>query len=197
MTHTPVVTSSLLEYYEFNMNGMAGPQQYPTVDLPNFSGEKIKERIAQLTEFGFSIKSVTAIHQGVLDYMGDNMSVGGTSPTCGIVVNWESICCSERKASNRLMMQDEHLKNPEMWLAWSESYRKCGELKIAISILKIAQTRFPDYSDIIYFLACFSCNQGDFVAAKDYLQKAIQMNAKFEEKAKTDMDLFPLFILEK
>ena len=47
MTHTPVVNDSIIEYYDFQMNGMDGPQQYPTVHLPTFSGEKIKERIKE------------------------------------------------------------------------------------------------------------------------------------------------------
>lgn len=195
MTHTPVVNDSIIEYYDFQMNGMDGPQQYPTVHLPTISGEKIKERIKEIKQYAYCIKSVAPIHQGVLDYMGDNMSVGGTSPTCGIVVHWEQTCCGVRQVYERvIMVQEEKRKDPGNWVNWATSYRNCGDLKNAVSILKVAHSRFLDYALIIYNLACYSCMLENFDSAKDYLKKAIEMDNKYEEMSKNDIDLFPLFI---
>jgi tetratricopeptide (TPR) repeat protein len=198
MTHTPVVINTKIEYYDFEMNGMDGPQQYPTVGLPTYSGEKIKERIKENEQYAYCIKSVTPIHQGVLDYMGDNMSVGGTSPTCGIVVHWEQTCCGVRQVYERvIMVQEEKRKIPGNWTGWATSYRNCGDLKNAVSILKVAHSRFPDYTGIIYNLACYSCMLENFDSAKDYLKKAIEMDNKYEEMSKNDIDLFPLFTCYK
>ena len=198
MTHTPVVSDTIIEYYDFQMNGMAGPQQYPTVHLPTFSGEAIKDRIEEFKKYRFYIKSVTPIHQGVMDFMGDNMSVGGTSPTCGIVVHWERNCCGARQFYDSILMtQDESRKNSEQWKGWAQAYRFCGDLKNATSILKTACLRFPDDAGLVYNLGCYSCMQEDFVSAKNCLKRAIEIDNKWEEMSKNDIDLFPLFILEK
>jgi hypothetical protein len=198
MTHTPVVRSTIIEYYDFKMNGMDGPQQYPTVHLPTYSGEKIKDRIEEIKKFAFHLKSVTPIHQGVLDYMGDNMSVGGTSPTCGIVVHWEQTCCGVRQVFERvIMVQEENRKNPAEWVNWAAAHRGCSDLKNAVAILKVAQSRFIDDALIIYNLACYSCMLENFESAKDYLKRAIDIDNKYEEISKNDIDLFPLFILDK
>ncbi len=36
MTHTPVVTDTIIEYYDFQMNGMEGPQIYLAISCTFF-----------------------------------------------------------------------------------------------------------------------------------------------------------------
>jgi hypothetical protein len=195
MNHTPVVIDTIIEYYDFKMNGMEGPQQYPTIHLSSYSGEQINERIKENKNNHYSLKSVTPIHQGVLDYMGDNMSVGGTNPTCGIIVHWEQTCCGAMQVWEYLLKtNDENRKNPNQWCGWASALRTCGDLKHATAILKTAESRFSGNALILYYLACYSCLQDDFNSANHYLKKAIAIDNQYEEMAKNEIDLFPLFI---
>jgi len=192
MSHNTEITDNQIHYYIFEIDEL-DQQNRPEVHLPTYRGEKIGAKIEEMKKWGYSIKSVTPIHQGAFSYI-PSIAAGGSSPTCGIVVHWEQTCCGARRVYDSILMtQDENRKNSEQWKGWAQAYRFCGDLKNATAILKTACLRFPDDAGLVYNLACYLCMQENFVSAKDCLYKAIEMDNKYEDFSKNDMDLFPLF----
>ena len=194
MHHNPVIIDTQIEYYNFKMNNMEGPQQYASVEMTTYSGENIKKRIEDLNYNRYSIKSVTPIQQGVLDYMGDNMSAGGTSPTCGIVVTWERTCCSNRIFIDSWIRIDTNRDNQQNWVNWAGANSHCKNYSEAMRISKVALLKFPNDPLLLYNLSCYESLNSDFKSAQEHLNLAIKLDNKYEEMAKGDKDLFPLFI---
>ena len=65
----------------------------------------------------------------------------------------------------------------------------------ALNMLLPVASRFPDESTVAYNLACYTCQLGDLVAAREWLSKAYEIGegAELKQMALDDPDLAPLF----
>jgi predicted Zn-dependent protease len=87
---------------------------------------------------------------------------------------------------------------PESAVSWIHHAIALHELKRtqeAFDVLSPVATKFPAEPTIAYNLACYTCQLGDLVAARDWLAQAFRLgNAKeIKLQAIDDPDLAPLF----
>ncbi len=85
-----------------------------------------------------------------------------------------------------------HPEDGAAWVTWAYATRRSESLAAAEEILLEAERRHPDEPTIQFNLGCYSCQRGDLINARRHLDRAIALDAKFAEAAKTDPDLAPL-----
>jgi Tfp pilus assembly protein PilF len=83
-------------------------------------------------------------------------------------------------------------KEPAGWITWAYATRRAESLDAAEKILLEAERRHPNEATIQFNLGCYACQRGDLVAARQRVDRAIALNAKFSAAAETDPDLGPL-----
>lgn len=80
------------------------------------------------------------------------------------------------------------------WIHQSYCLHELNRTDEAWQLLLSAAGKFPEDSVIPYNLACYACQLGDLLVARDWIQRAVKMLGKAELKsmALTDSDLAPL-----
>ncbi len=192
MIHTPTVIATDIGYFRFklHMDSPGGPEHTPDIDKKNaayrdFEPQRYKNYIA-----GWDIQSVTPIQKGSLDFMGDQMSVGGMSPTDGIFVHWVMTCCSLRRSRDN---GDRSKWDANDYLSWAICHRNCNNLQYAWQIMLVALKKFPSNASILYDLACHGALLGKSDSARKYLEEAIEIEPSRKAAASDDPDLVLLF----
>jgi tetratricopeptide (TPR) repeat protein len=80
------------------------------------------------------------------------------------------------------------------WVTWAYSTRRAVSLDAAEKILLEAEKLHPAEATIQFNLGCYACQRGDLLVARQRVDRAIALNAKFAKAAETDPDLAPLRI---
>jgi predicted Zn-dependent protease len=85
-------------------------------------------------------------------------------------------------------------ERPSGWIHQSYSLHELKRTDEAWEQLLPAASKFPEDSVIPYNLACYACQLGDLLVARDWLQRAVKLLGKAEIKsmALSDGDLAPL-----
>ena len=85
-------------------------------------------------------------------------------------------------------------ERPSGWIHQSYSLHELKRTDEAWEQLLPAASKFPEDTVIPYNLACYACQLGDLLVARDWLQRAVKLLGKAEIKsmALSDGDLAPL-----
>lgn len=75
------------------------------------------------------------------------------------------------------------------WVTWAYATRRAISLEAAERILLEAEVHHPEEAVIQFNLACYACVGGDLTTAQRRLDRAIALDPKFAEAARTDPDL--------
>jgi tetratricopeptide (TPR) repeat protein len=78
------------------------------------------------------------------------------------------------------------------WVTWAYATRRAVSLEAAEKILLEAEKLHPAEATIQFNLGCYACQRNDLVTARQRVDRAIALNAKFAKAAETDPDLAPL-----
>lgn len=78
------------------------------------------------------------------------------------------------------------------WVTWAYATRRAESLAAAERILLDAEQHHPIEATIQFNLGCYACQRGDLIAARERIDRAIALDAKFADAAATDPDLAPL-----
>jgi tetratricopeptide (TPR) repeat protein len=82
-------------------------------------------------------------------------------------------------------------------LQWTISYayaaRRAESIHAAKEILLNAESKFPKEAIIKYNLACYCCQLGEIDSAKNYLNKAFEIDSSWRLQAVDDEDLKPMW----
>lgn len=81
---------------------------------------------------------------------------------------------------------------PAGWITWAYAVRRAESLADAEKILLAAESQHPEEPTIQFNLGCYACQRGDLAAARRRVDRAIALEPRFAEAAKTDPDLAPL-----
>ena len=88
-----------------------------------------------------------------------------------------------RELSERLA---EFQPNDIQWtVSLAYSTRRADSIQGAKQILSNAESRFPKEAIIKYNLACYCCQLGEIENAKNYLQKAFEIDSTWKLQART------------
>jgi Flp pilus assembly protein TadD len=79
-----------------------------------------------------------------------------------------------------------------LWVSWAYATRRADSLEAAEKILREAAEQHPVEPTIQFNLGCYACLRGDLAAARAHVDRAIALDPKFADLAKTDPDLGPL-----
>jgi Tfp pilus assembly protein PilF len=71
--------------------------------------------------------------------------------------------------------------------------RRADSIHAAKEILLNAESKFPKEGSIKYNLACYFCQTGEIQKAKNYLEKAFEIDLNWRMTALEDEDLKPLW----
>ncbi len=85
-------------------------------------------------------------------------------------------------------------ERPTGWIHQSYSLHELKRTDEALQQLLPIANKFPEDSVIPYNLACYACQLGDLLVARDWIQRAVKLLGKAEVKsmAQSDSDLAPL-----
>ena len=83
--------------------------------------------------------------------------------------------------------------NPQWAVSLAYATRRAISIEAAKEILLKAESKFPKETVILFNLACHECQLGDLASAKDYLTRAIKIDADWRITALGDPDLEPLW----
>ncbi len=83
-------------------------------------------------------------------------------------------------------------EEPAGWVTWAYAARRAESLAAAEAILLAAELQHPEEATIQFNLGCYACQRGDLAAARQRVDRAIALDAKFATVAETDPDLQPL-----
>jgi hypothetical protein len=78
------------------------------------------------------------------------------------------------------------------WVSFAFATRRLTSIEKARAILLEAESHHPSEATIQFNLACYSCQLGDLDEGRRRLERAIKLDDKFREHARTDPDLAPL-----
>lgn len=78
------------------------------------------------------------------------------------------------------------------WITWAYAVRRAESLADAEKILLAAESQHPEEPTIQFNLGCYACQRGDLIGARRRVDRAIALEPRFAEAAKTDPDLAPL-----
>lgn len=79
-------------------------------------------------------------------------------------------------------------ERPSGYIHQSYSLHELARTEEAWELLLDTVDRFPKESVIAYNLACYACQLGDLVVARDWLQRAVKIRGKTEIKAMAMQD---------
>ena len=79
-----------------------------------------------------------------------------------------------------------------LWVSWAYATRRAESLEAAEKILRTAAERHPDDPTIQFNLGCYACLRGDLITARERVKRAIALEPRFAELARTDPDLMQL-----
>jgi Flp pilus assembly protein TadD len=97
--------------------------------------------------------------------------------------NWPAV----RDLASTLVRRDP--AEPALWITWAYATRRADSLDAAEKILIEAEKLHPADPTIHFNLGCYACQRGDLPAAKERVDCAIKLDAKFKAIAETDTDL--------
>lgn len=83
--------------------------------------------------------------------------------------------------------------DPEWWIKWAYSTRRCRSVADARQILLEAEKLHPKEATIQFNLGCYACQLGELEEAKRRVALAISIDGKFRAMALDDKDLEPLW----
>jgi predicted Zn-dependent protease len=85
------------------------------------------------------------------------------------------------------------------WIHYAYALHELKRTQEAFDVLAPIATSFPSDATIPYNLACYACQLGDLVGARDWLAQAFRLgNAKeIQRRASEDPDLAPLWPAEE
>lgn len=75
------------------------------------------------------------------------------------------------------------------WVTWAYATRRADSLEEAERILLNAEIQHPGEATIQFNLGCYACQRGDLSAARQRVDRAIQLDPDFKKAAATDPDL--------
>lgn len=78
------------------------------------------------------------------------------------------------------------------WIMWAYAVRRSDSLEAAEKILHEAEVLHPKDATIQFNLGCYACQLGNLTNAKNRVDRAIALNAAFQQMAASDPDLEPL-----
>ena len=78
------------------------------------------------------------------------------------------------------------------WITWAYATRRADSLAAAEQILLSAEVQHPAEATIQFNLGCYACQRGDLAAARERVNRAIELEPKFADAAAIDPDLAPL-----
>lgn len=78
------------------------------------------------------------------------------------------------------------------WVTWAYAARRAESLLVAEKILLEAEGVHPVEPTIQFNLGCYACQRGDLATARRRVDRAIALEPRFADAAKTDPDLAPL-----
>lgn len=81
---------------------------------------------------------------------------------------------------------------PAGWVTWAYATRRADSLEAAERILLEAEKLHPAEPTIQFNLGCYACQRGNLEAARQHVDSAIAIDAKFAVNAAKDPDLAPL-----
>ncbi len=86
-------------------------------------------------------------------------------------------------------------ESAQSWIHHAYALHELKKTREAFAVLSSVADRFPDEPIIPYNLACYSCQLGDPVGARDWLAQVYKLgNAQeWQQKAMEDPDLKPLW----
>src|SRR3954469_24570 len=79
-----------------------------------------------------------------------------------------------------------------VWVTWAYATRRAESLEAAEKILLEAEQHHPSEATIQFNLGCYACQRGELPTARQRVDRAIALDAKFAAAAATDPDLAPL-----
>ena len=81
------------------------------------------------------------------------------------------------------------------WIHYAYALHELKQTREAFEVLSSVIDRFPEEPVIPYNLACYSCQLGDLVGARDWLAQACKLGdaREWRQKAMEDPDLMPLW----
>ena len=84
---------------------------------------------------------------------------------------------------------------PQSWIHHAFALHELKRTREAFDVLSSVVEKFPAEATIPYNLACYSCQLGDLVGARDWLAQAYQLGdaQKWKVTAMADPDLAPLW----
>jgi len=83
--------------------------------------------------------------------------------------------------------------NVQWTISLAYATRRAFSTEIAMEILLSAEPKFPKEAAIPYNLACYFCQTGEIQKAKNYLEKAFEIDLNWRMTALEDEDLKPLW----
>lgn len=78
---------------------------------------------------------------------------------------------------------------PEWAIMLAYAIRRCEDIPAARKVLLEALTDFPKEAVIHFNLACYACQLGDLPKARDYLNRALDLDRSYLDLALSDDDL--------
>lgn len=96
----------------------------------------------------------------------------------------------------RALAEDLARRSPEeaqWWISWAYAARRARSISEAREILLEGRRLHPKEALIVYNLACYASVSGEPEDARRLLEEAVALDANFEEMARHDEDLEPLF----
>jgi Flp pilus assembly protein TadD len=100
--------------------------------------------------------------------------------------NWPGV----RDLARELIRRDA--ADAAVWVTLAYATRRIDSLVAAEIILIKAEKVHPDEPTIQFNLGCYACQQGNLKEARRRVDRAIELDPKFQEIAATDPDLAPL-----
>jgi mannose-6-phosphate isomerase-like protein (cupin superfamily) len=83
---------------------------------------------------------------------------------------------------------------PSAWEHWflADPHAKAGDWAKARDVVAEGLAEHGDHPSLLYNLACYEAQAGDTDAAVEHVTRALELNPKLREHAKTDTDLDPI-----
>ena len=83
--------------------------------------------------------------------------------------------------------------NVQWTISLAYAIRRADSIQAAKEVLLNAEPKFPNEPTIKYSLACYFCQTGDILNAKNYLKKTFELDPDCRMAALKDEDLKPLW----
>jgi len=100
--------------------------------------------------------------------------------------NWEQLVELSR------WLLEANPSEPELWITHADALRHAHDLRGATELLDEALLRFPSNGHLLFQMACYRCQGGDIVEARQFLEAAKAVDRIWSKLADVDEDLAPL-----